>query len=69
MFCSKCGNEIAEGSKFCNKCGTPVAMEGVSEFDSLVKKSINQYGKIDYDFLDGLQKSQKLEKRMEEMGR
>jgi hypothetical protein len=23
-FCSKCGAEIPEGSKFCAKCGTPV---------------------------------------------
>lgn len=24
MFCSKCGNEIAEGAAFCQKCGTKV---------------------------------------------
>ncbi len=24
MFCSRCGNEIPEGSAFCGKCGTPV---------------------------------------------
>ncbi|MEC4273328.1 DUF6273 domain-containing protein [Adlercreutzia sp. R25] len=24
MFCSKCGNEIAEGAAFCRKCGAPV---------------------------------------------
>lgn len=24
MFCTKCGAEIAEGSKFCIRCGTPV---------------------------------------------
>ena len=24
MFCSKCGNEVAEGSGFCSKCGSPV---------------------------------------------
>jgi len=24
MFCSKCGNEIKEGSKFCNNCGNPI---------------------------------------------
>lgn len=25
MFCSKCGNQISDGSSFCNKCGTPVS--------------------------------------------
>jgi len=24
MFCSKCGNEIKEGSKFCKQCGNPI---------------------------------------------
>ncbi len=24
MFCSKCGNQIADGQKFCTKCGAPV---------------------------------------------
>lgn len=23
MFCSKCGKEVAEGSRFCSGCGTP----------------------------------------------
>ncbi|MEC4176569.1 DUF6273 domain-containing protein [Adlercreutzia sp. R7] len=27
MFCSKCGNEIAEGSAFCGKCGAPVGAQ------------------------------------------
>lgn len=22
MFCGKCGNELAEGTKFCPKCGS-----------------------------------------------
>ncbi|MGX8773909.1 MAG: zinc-ribbon domain-containing protein [Bacillota bacterium] len=25
MYCSKCGNQIADGSRFCSFCGTPVA--------------------------------------------
>ena len=25
MYCSKCGNEIADGSRFCSFCGSPVA--------------------------------------------
>lgn len=24
MFCTKCGNELADGAKFCTKCGNPV---------------------------------------------
>ena len=24
MFCSKCGNELPEGSRFCNKCGNEI---------------------------------------------
>ena len=24
MFCTKCGNELTDNSKFCPKCGTPV---------------------------------------------
>lgn len=32
MFCTKCGNQIAEGMKFCIKCGAPVVrMEGASK--------------------------------------
>ncbi len=25
MFCSKCGNQIPDGSSFCNRCGTPMS--------------------------------------------
>ena len=25
MFCSQCGQRVADGSKFCNQCGTPTA--------------------------------------------
>lgn len=25
MYCSKCGNELAEEGKFCSKCGNPVS--------------------------------------------
>ena len=25
MYCSKCGNQIADGSRFCSFCGAPVA--------------------------------------------
>ncbi len=26
MFCTKCGNQLKDGSKFCTKCGAPVKM-------------------------------------------
>lgn len=28
MFCKKCGNKVAEGTKFCGKCGQAVAAVG-----------------------------------------
>ncbi len=28
MFCSNCGNELKESTKFCERCGTPVSMLG-----------------------------------------
>ena len=27
MFCSKCGNQLAEGAVFCSICGTPTAAQ------------------------------------------
>jgi uncharacterized RDD family membrane protein YckC len=31
IFCSKCGEELLEGSKFCTKCGTAVNLEAKAE--------------------------------------
>ena len=31
IFCSKCGEELIEGSKYCTKCGTPVNLEAKAE--------------------------------------
>ena len=31
MYCTKCGNELAENAKFCTKCGTPVTVEAKPE--------------------------------------
>ena len=28
MYCSNCGNTLAEDSRFCGECGTPVTLEG-----------------------------------------
>lgn len=30
MFCSKCGNELNEGTTFCPKCGSPVNTGGAA---------------------------------------
>ena len=27
MYCSKCGEQLADDAKFCTKCGTPVTVE------------------------------------------
>lgn len=29
-FCTKCGNQLSEGSQFCSRCGAPVEYQGVS---------------------------------------
>ena len=31
IYCSKCGEELPEGSRFCTKCGTPVKLEAKAE--------------------------------------
>ena len=31
IYCSKCGEELPEGTKFCPKCGTPVKLEVKAE--------------------------------------
>ena len=31
MYCSKCGSQIADGSRFCSFCGAPVEAQIVSQ--------------------------------------
>ena len=31
MFCSECGQEIAEGQKFCSECGKPIAQSPTAQ--------------------------------------
>lgn len=39
-FCSKCGNQITDGSKFCDKCGAPVG-ETTSQNTNNTAKNIS----------------------------
>ncbi len=36
-FCSKCGNQIADSSKFCDKCGAPVGEAASKKTDNTAK--------------------------------
>ena len=38
MYCSKCGNEIKDGSLFCDKCGTKVE---IPEAPQIEKEPVN----------------------------
>lgn len=35
MFCTKCGNEMPDGSKFCTKCGAPMGKEAMPGAEAL----------------------------------
>ena len=39
MFCSNCGKEVPEGTKFCGFCGTPIASEAAKEAESSVQET------------------------------
>ncbi len=39
MFCSRCGNEVAEGTSFCPKCGNPLS--GGAQVDNAVNNAAN----------------------------
>lgn len=50
MRCMKCGNEMAQGSKFCIKCGTPVAEQRVQQSRQITPQrnmEINQQQQAD----------------------
>lgn len=40
MYCKKCGNQIADGSKFCNSCGAQQNAPEISAVQSSAKKSL-----------------------------
>lgn len=45
MFCSKCGNELADGAKFCSKCGS--AVENVHTSDT-VTRTVHETGAVEH---------------------
>lgn len=42
MICSKCGNQIEEGTKFCTKCGTPVEEVAAAEVTAPVEETVKE---------------------------
>ena len=42
MFCSNCGNKIADGAKFCSVCGAKVASTGLESATEHPVKNRNQ---------------------------
>jgi uncharacterized RDD family membrane protein YckC len=38
MFCSKCGEQLADDAKFCTKCGTPVTVEAKTKTEKEATK-------------------------------
>ncbi len=45
MFCSKCGNELPEGSRFCNKCGNEIKIS----LDNVTKETTKKIEKKPVD--------------------
>lgn len=43
MYCSQCGKEISESSKFCNECGSPVVEKKEPHFATTNNKSTDIY--------------------------
>ncbi|WP_416258753.1 zinc-ribbon domain-containing protein [Adlercreutzia equolifaciens] len=39
MFCTKCGSQVSEGSKFCAKCGMPVGAAAAASPGQVVSRS------------------------------
>lgn len=42
MICSKCGNQIEEGTKFCTKCGAPVEEMAAAEVTAPVEETVKE---------------------------
>ncbi len=52
-FCSQCGNQLADGSKFCDKCGAPIdgaASQGASNKTKNISESVEDLGAKIADF-------------------
>lgn len=42
MFCTKCGSEIKEGSKFCTHCGQPVGVKTAGSTSEILEKPVEK---------------------------
>ncbi len=42
MYCSKCGNEVEEGTSFCPKCGEKLNKENYSEKKDSTETEYNE---------------------------
>lgn len=45
-FCSKCGNQITDGSKFCDKCGAPVGGTTTQNTNNTAKNISDSVGDL-----------------------
>lgn len=43
MFCSNCGCEIVDGSKFCSNCGRQINVNREQEFSNIINSIIKKY--------------------------
>ena len=47
MFCTQCGTELVNGTKFCNNCGNKVVKEGVTSSLKIPPDKILKQGKFE----------------------
>ena len=47
MFCSQCGRQIPDGSRFCNYCGTPIAVNDMNPDEKPEEEHYQDYGAFD----------------------
>ena len=47
MFCSQCGRQIPDGSRFCNYCGKPIAVNDMNPDEKPAEEHYQDYGAFD----------------------